>query len=124
MTDDKGGQVPSELSAGGMKRDVENTPKCSRLNCILARRSSLGPPPVGWHRILKPSNLFYQRIFRAVKVPQTVLKFLDKIAKFSQNWPKFFFLYAKRYTGLKKVDTQPMVLTNMSYVIRTGRPAK
>ena len=29
----------SELSAGGMKRDVEKTPKCTRLNCILASRS-------------------------------------------------------------------------------------
>ena len=41
MTDDKVGQVQSELSVGGTKRDVENTPKCARSNCILARRSSL-----------------------------------------------------------------------------------
>ena len=40
----------SELSAGGTQRDVENTPKCTCLNCILSRRSSLGPPPVGRHR--------------------------------------------------------------------------
>ena len=46
MTDDKAGQVQSKLSARGMKRDVKNTPKCTRSNCILARRSSLGPPPV------------------------------------------------------------------------------
>ena len=50
MTDDKAGQVQSELSAGGTKRDVENTPKSPRPNCILAWRSSLGPPPVGRHR--------------------------------------------------------------------------
>ena len=36
MTDDKAGQAQSELSKGGMKRDVENTPKCTRPNCILA----------------------------------------------------------------------------------------
>ena len=41
--DDKAGQVQSELSGIG----VENTPKCTRPNCILARQSSLGPPPVG-----------------------------------------------------------------------------
>ena len=34
----------SELSAGGTKRDIENTPKCTRSNCILAWRSSLDPP--------------------------------------------------------------------------------
>ena len=51
MTDDKAGQVQYELSAGGTKRDVENTQKCTRLNCILARWSSLGPPPVGRHRL-------------------------------------------------------------------------
>ena len=45
MTDDKAGQVQSELSARGTKRDVENTTKCIRPNCILTRRSSLGPPP-------------------------------------------------------------------------------
>ena len=50
MADDKAGQVQSELSAGGTKRDFENTPKCTRPNCILVRRSSLGPPPVGRHR--------------------------------------------------------------------------
>ena len=44
--DDKAGQVQSHLCAGGTKIDVENTPKCTRLNCILTRRSSLGPPPV------------------------------------------------------------------------------
>ena len=45
MTDDsdKAGQVQSELSAGGKQRDVEITPKCTRPNYILARRSSLGP---------------------------------------------------------------------------------
>ena len=31
-----------ELSAGGAKRDVENTPKGTCLNCILPRRSNLG----------------------------------------------------------------------------------
>ena len=31
----------SELSAGGTKRDVENTPKCTRLNTILAPQSRL-----------------------------------------------------------------------------------
>ena len=36
MTVDKTGQIQSEPSAGGTKRDVENTPKCTRLNCILA----------------------------------------------------------------------------------------
>ena len=45
MTDDKAGQVQSELSAGGTKRDVENTPKCTRPHCILAQQSSLGLPP-------------------------------------------------------------------------------
>ena len=30
MTDDKAGQVQSELSAGGTKLDIENTPKCTR----------------------------------------------------------------------------------------------
>ena len=45
MTDDKAGHVQSELSAGGMKRDVKNTPKCTCTNCILAQQSSLGPPP-------------------------------------------------------------------------------
>ena len=40
----------SELSAGGTKRDVENIPKCTCLNCIPACWSSLGPPPVGQHR--------------------------------------------------------------------------
>ena len=40
----------SELSAGGTKRDVESTPKCTCLNCILAQQSSLGPPPEGQHR--------------------------------------------------------------------------
>ena len=40
----------SELSADGTKRDVENTPKFTRLDCILAQRYSLGPPPEGWHR--------------------------------------------------------------------------
>ena len=49
MTDDnaKAGQGQCELSAGGTKRDVENTPKCTHPNCILTRRSSLGPPPMG-----------------------------------------------------------------------------
>ena len=37
MTDDKTGQVQSELSDRGTKQDVENTPKCTRPNCILAR---------------------------------------------------------------------------------------
>ena len=37
----------SELSAGGTKRGVENTQKCTRPNCILTWQSSLGPPPVG-----------------------------------------------------------------------------
>ena len=37
----------SELSARGTIRDVENTPKFTPPNCILARPSSLGPPPVG-----------------------------------------------------------------------------
>ena len=37
----------SELSAGSMKRDVENTPKCTCQDCIPARWSILGPPPVG-----------------------------------------------------------------------------
>ena len=46
MRDYNAGQVLSKLSAGGKKRDVENT----RRNCILARQSSLGPPPVGQHR--------------------------------------------------------------------------
>ena len=50
MTDDKAGQVRSELSAKGTKRDVENTPKCARPNCNLARWSNLGPPPIGRHR--------------------------------------------------------------------------
>ena len=50
MTDDKSGQVQSELSARGTKRDVENTSKCTCLDCIPARWSSLGPPPVGRHR--------------------------------------------------------------------------
>ena len=40
----------SELSVGGTKRDVENTPKFTRPDCILAQRSSLGPPPEGRHR--------------------------------------------------------------------------
>ena len=40
----------SELSAEGTKRDVENTPKFTRPDCILAERSSLGPPPEGRHR--------------------------------------------------------------------------
>ena len=40
----------SELSADGTKRDVENTPKFPRPDCILAQRSSLGPPPEGRHR--------------------------------------------------------------------------
>ena len=40
----------SALSAEGTTRDVENTPKFTRPNCILARRSSLGPPPGGRHR--------------------------------------------------------------------------
>ena len=40
----------SELSAEGTKRDVENTPKFTRPDCILAQRSSLGPPPEGRHR--------------------------------------------------------------------------
>jgi len=42
--------IQSKLSAGGSKRDVENTTNCSRPNCILARRSSLGSRPVGRHR--------------------------------------------------------------------------
>ena len=50
MTDDKAGQVQSGLSAGGTKRDIENTPKCTHPNCILPRRSSLGTPPAGGHR--------------------------------------------------------------------------
>ena len=41
MRDYNAGQVLSKLSAGGKKRDVENT----RRNCILARQTSLGPPP-------------------------------------------------------------------------------
>ena len=45
MTEDKAGQVQSELSAGGTKRDVENTPKSTRPHCILAQQSSLGVPP-------------------------------------------------------------------------------
>ena len=40
----------SELSAEGTKRDVENTPKFTRPDCILAQQSSLGPPPEGRHR--------------------------------------------------------------------------
>ena len=43
MTDDKAGRVKSELSARGMKRDVENTPKCTRPNCIPASRSHTRP---------------------------------------------------------------------------------
>ena len=43
MTDDKAGRVKSELSAGGRKQDLENTPKCTRPNCNLARQWSLGP---------------------------------------------------------------------------------
>ena len=35
MSDDKADQVQSELSARGPKRDVENTQKFNRLNCIL-----------------------------------------------------------------------------------------
>ena len=35
--------MKSELSAWGAKRDIENTIKCTSLNCILAQRSSLGP---------------------------------------------------------------------------------
>ena len=31
-------------------QDIENTPKCTRPDCILARRSSLDPPHVGRHR--------------------------------------------------------------------------
>ena len=37
MTDEKVGPAQSELIAGGTKQDVENTPKCTRPNCILAR---------------------------------------------------------------------------------------
>ena len=33
---DKAGQVQYELSARGTKQDVENTPKYTRPNCILA----------------------------------------------------------------------------------------
>ena len=43
VTDDKAGQVQSKLSTGGTKREVENTPKCTRPNRILARLSNLGP---------------------------------------------------------------------------------
>ena len=50
MMDDEAVQVQSELSAGGKKQDVENTPKCTRPNCILARRSSPGLLPPGRHR--------------------------------------------------------------------------
>ena len=49
-TDDKAVEVQSEVSGNGTKRDVENTPKCTRLNWILARQSSLGPQLVGQHR--------------------------------------------------------------------------
>ena len=42
-------QVRSNPSARGTKRDVENTPKCTRPNYILAQLG-LGPPPVGRHR--------------------------------------------------------------------------
>ena len=54
MTDDKAGQVQSELSAGGTKRDVENTPKCTRPNCLLTRRLSKGPPTLGGKGSSKP----------------------------------------------------------------------
>ena len=40
----------SELSAGGTKRDVENTPKFTCPDWILAQQSSLGSPPEGRHR--------------------------------------------------------------------------
>ena len=50
MANDKAGQVQSELSAGGTKRDVENIPEFTCQNCILVRWSSLGPPPVGRRR--------------------------------------------------------------------------
>ena len=43
MTGDTAGQVQSRLSAGGKKRDIENTPKYTRPNFILAQQSSLGP---------------------------------------------------------------------------------
>ena len=37
----KGQSSPSELSNGGVKRDVENNPKCTRLKRALAPRSFL-----------------------------------------------------------------------------------
>ena len=37
------GRQQLELSAEGTNRDVENTPKCTCPNCILARQWSLGP---------------------------------------------------------------------------------
>ena len=47
---DQAGQVQSELSARGTKQGIENTPKCTRANCILARLSCLGPPPEKRHK--------------------------------------------------------------------------
>ena len=42
------GWFKSELSAGGAKWHVENTPKGTCLICILAQRSRYALPAVGW----------------------------------------------------------------------------
>ena len=97
----------SKLSAGGKKRDVENTPKCTRLNCILARRSSLGPPPE-WRR-------------RTYEVSQMV-----KEAKYAHFPTKYTLIPSRTKNAEEKKWRNYMVLTilNIEYLILKGKKTK